>query len=166
MITIRAPLATDLDAIGAVNRQAFAAHGTGNAAFGRVRAGRRDILALVAEDAGAIVGHILFSPVTVDGLALRGMGLAELAVLPGRQRHGIGTALGREGLERLRQAGCPFVIVVGHAGYYPRFGFVPGSRLGLKCQWPAIDDASFMALALDPSRMAGVSGVARFEGLG
>lgn len=166
MLIIRDQLPADLDAIRAINREAFATHGTGNQAFERLRVEGTGNVSLVAEADGATVGHILFSLVTVDGQPARGMGLGELAVLPARQRRGIGTALGRAGISRLRAAGFPFVIVVGHAAYYPRFGFVPGSRHGLKCQWPGIDDASFMVLVLDPGKMTGVGGVARFEGLG
>ena len=166
MITIRDQVAADLEGIQAINRLAFAAHGTGNAAFSRIRAAARQTISLVAECDGEIAGHILFSPVTIDGTAVRGMGLGELAVLPARQRQGIGTALGQAGIGRLRKTSCPFAIVVGHAGYYPRFGFVPGSRHGLQCQWPGIDDPSFMVLILDAPRMMGISGVARFEDLG
>ena len=88
------------------------------------------LVSLVAEDDADIVGHILFSPVTLTSeptLAL--MGLAPMAVLPSRQRHGIGSILVREGLERCRQLGTVGVVVLGHAGYYPRFGFVPAARL-------------------------------------
>jgi putative acetyltransferase len=83
----------------------------------------------VAEDDGAIVGHILFTPVVVEGRPALGMGLAPLAVLPGRQRQGIGSQLVRRGLDSLRERGCPFVVVVGHPEYYPRFGFEPALRV-------------------------------------
>src|SRR4026208_473479 len=77
-------------------------------------------LSLVAEeDDATIVGHILFTPVVVEGLP-PGMGLAPMAVLPDRQRQGIGSQLVRRGLDILRERGCPFVVVVGHPEYYPR----------------------------------------------
>ena len=122
-------------------------------------------LSLVAEDQGNIVGHILFTPVTVDrdGHQVTGMGLAPMAVAPNRQRQGIGTALIEHGLGLLRQRGCPFVIVLGHPEYYPRFGFERASRHGLACQWEGVPDEAFMALILDPEALRDVSGIARYR---
>jgi putative acetyltransferase len=114
----------------------------------------------VAVDGGRIVGHILFSPVTVErGPA--GMVLAPLAVLPERQRQGIGTALTERGIAALRERGCPFVIVYGHPGYYPRFGFEPASARGLASHLENVPDDVFMVLVLDESAMAGIGGVVR-----
>lgn len=62
------------------------------------------------------------------------MGLAPMAVLPEHQRDGIGGRLGEEGIARLERSGCPFVIVIGHPGYYPRFGFERASAHGISCQ--------------------------------
>jgi putative acetyltransferase len=121
-------------------------------------------LSLVADD-DAIVGHILFTPVTVEsgGRSVVGMGLAPMAVLPDRQRQGIGSDLVRRGLGILRDGGCPFVVVVGHPEYYPRFGFAPASMHGLASQWEGIPEAAFMVLILDAAAMAGVSGVAKYR---
>jgi putative acetyltransferase len=63
----------------------------------------------------------------------------------------------------LRQRGCPFVVVVGHPEYYPRFGFEPASARGLVSQWDGVPDAAFMVLILDANAMTGVSGVARYR---
>jgi putative acetyltransferase len=121
-------------------------------------------LSLVAE-ADAVVGHILFTPVVVEGAGRQvvGMGLAPMAVLPERQRQGIGSALVRRGLEILRERGCPFVVVVGHPGYYPRFGFERASFHGLASQWEGVPDDAFMVSILDVDAMAGVSGVAKYR---
>lgn len=122
-----------------------------------------DALSLVADE-NTVVGHILFTPVTIEAdRPLVGMGLAPMAVHPDRQRAGIGTQLVTRGLEILRARGCPFVVVVGHPEYYPRFGFEPASRRGLASQWEGIPDAAFMVLVLDETAMAGVSGVARYR---
>ena len=121
-------------------------------------------LSLVAEeDDTTIVGHILFTPVVVEGGLLPGMGLGPMAVLPDRQRQGIGSQLVRRGLEILRERGCPFVVVVGHPEYYPRFGFEPASKHRLVSQWKGVPDAAFMVLALDVHALAGVFGVARYR---
>ena len=89
------------------------------------------IVSLVADAGNAIVGHILFSPATLPGCPeLRIMGLAPMAVAPARQRQGIGAALIHEGMEQCRRLGFGAIIVLGHAGYYPRFGFRPASQFG------------------------------------
>lgn len=154
----------DRDAIREVNRQAFRMNAPGT--FEQLLASRDDNLALVAEGADArLLGHVIFTPASIRmaDREIAGMGLGEVAVLPEFQRRGIGTRLGHAGIEALRAARCPFVIVVGHAAYYPRFGFRPGSQLGLHCQWEKVPDASFMGLILDEVAMRGVSGVARFR---
>jgi len=118
----------------------------------------------VAEDR-AVVGHILFTPVVVESAQrlVVGMGLAPMAVLPECQRQGVGSRLVRQGLDILGKSGCPFVVVVGHPEYYPRFGFEPASKHGLTSQWEGVPDAAFMVLILDEHTMAGVSGVARYR---
>jgi putative acetyltransferase len=67
------------------------------------------------------------------------------------------------GLDILRERGCPFVVVVGHPEYYPRFGFEPASGRGLASQWDDIPDAAFMVLVLSADAMARVTGVARYR---
>lgn len=122
-------------------------------------------LSLVAEDGGAIVGHILFTPASIDsdGTEVVGVGLAPMAVRPDRQGHGVGSDLVEQGIAMLRERGCPFVIVLGHPSYYPRFGFERASAHGLASQWPDIRDDAFMVLILDPDVMRGVHGVAGFR---
>ncbi len=122
-----------------------------------------DSLSLVAAEGTAIVGHILFTPVTIDGAKVVGMGLAPMAVLPEKQRKGIGSMLVHEGLRRLTLSGCPFVIVLGHPGYYPRFGFVPASRYGLSCPWPGVPDDAFLVLVLNEQALRDVRGIARYR---
>ncbi len=112
-----------------------------------LRAHGKAIVSLVAEQAGEVVGHILFSPVTVDGVG-GGLGLAPLAVLPNVQRTGIGTRLGEAGLEACRQGGWPFAVVLGGPAYYARFGFVRASRYGLGNEYG--EDEAFQVLALVP----------------
>jgi len=80
-----------------------------------------------------VVGHILFSPLTVGAKA--GAALGPMAVRPAYQRQGIGTQLVAQGLERLRERGCPFVVVIGYREFYPRFGFGSAAALGLTCEW-------------------------------
>ena len=86
-----------------------------------------------------------------------------MAVLPDRQRQGIGSQLVRRGLAILRERGCPFVIVLGHPEYYWRFGFQTASTHGLVSQWAGIPDGAFMVVVLDAQAMTGVSGVAKYR---
>jgi putative acetyltransferase len=129
-----------------------------------LRTGCPEVLSLVAELDGRVVGHILFSPVTLAAgdRTLKGMGLAPMAVLPEHQRDGVGARLVEEGIARLQQSGRPFVIVLGHPGYYPRFGFERASAYATSCQWEVPDEA-FMIRVLNPAAMTGAAGVARYR---
>jgi putative acetyltransferase len=111
----------------------------------------------VAEEGKEIVGHILFSDLPIG--TLHALALAPVAVLPGRQRQGIGSRLVQEGLRRCVEAGHRVVVVLGHADYYPRFGF--SARLAEQLQAP-FSGPSFMALELVPGALAGVAGQVRY----
>ncbi len=119
-------------------------------------------ISLVAEHEGQIVGHILFTPVSLSGADTTLMGLAPMAVAPQYQVRGVGTALVLTGFEHLRLQGTTGVVVVGHPGYYPRFGFAPGSSFGLKSEYNVPDDV-FMACELDPGSLQGVSGLVSYH---
>ena len=163
MTTIRPERPEDASRVRHVNELAFGQPAEADLVE-KLRQACSDALSLVAED-GAIVGHILFTPVIIEetGKHLLGMGLAPMAVRPDRQRQGIGSQLVRRGLDILRERGCPFVVVVGHPEYYPRFGFEPASKRGLLSQWENIPAAAFMVLVLDVHAMAGASGVAKYR---
>ena len=122
-----------------------------------------DFVSLVALDHEQIVGHILFTPVSADRDADSGMaGLAPMAVLPERQRVGIGKQLVESGLKDCADAGYGAVVVLGHPEYYPRFGFVPASQFGLVCEYDVPDEV-FMALELRPDFLAGINGEVRYD---
>jgi putative acetyltransferase len=122
------------------------------------------LVSLVAERDGRLVGHIAFSSVRIEPEApgLSGAGLGPMAVVPDLQKSGIGSLLVREGLDRCRRLGIDGVVVLGHPRYYPRFGFAPASRFGLRCEW-TVPDEVFMAMELRPGALAGISGLARYE---
>ena len=117
----------------------------------------------MAEEDGRIVGHVLFTPTIIEGegKSLVGTGLAPLAVLPQYQGKGIGSALVRAGLDEMRAAGELFVVVIGHPGYYPKFGFERGSKHGIRCEYGEVPDEAFMIVVFDEGRMQGVTGVAK-----
>jgi putative acetyltransferase len=162
-VTIRPEKSEDIADVRRVNELAFGRPAEANL-VDQLREGCADAVSLVAED-GAVVGHTLFTPVVIENAGGRvvGMGLAPMAVIPDRQRHGIGSLLARRGLDILRDRGCPFVVVVGHPEYYPRFGFESASAHGLTSQWEGIPDRAFMVLVLDAHAMAGITGVASYR---
>jgi len=163
-VTIRNEEPADASAIRALNKVAF--DGPDEADIvDAIREACSSALSLVAEQEGRVVGHILFSPATVVSVGgdVVGMGLAPMAVESRSQRQGVGSSLVETGLEQLRRIGCPFVIVLGHPEYYPRFGFRPASEFGLICQWAGVPEEAFMAIILDERKMSGVVGVARYR---
>jgi putative acetyltransferase len=117
-------------------------------------------ISLVADLRGSIVGHVLFSPVSVEQEPARGLGLAPVAVHPEWQRTGIGTALVQAGLAAAKARDFGFVVVLGAPAYYRRFGFSTASVFGLQNEYGA--DDPFMALELKPNALAGVSGLVKY----
>ncbi len=158
-IEIREEQTGDADSIRHLNMEAFGQLQEAQL-VDALRNDCSDLLSLVAVDGQDIVGHILFSPAFLGDV--RGMGLAPMAVIPARQRDGIGSELVRAGLAKLEERGCPFVIVLGHPDYYPRFGFERASARGVRCEWDVPDEV-FMLLVLDEITMSGVSGLARYR---
>ena len=152
----------DRDIVRALNEHAFGGREEADIVEALHRA-NAVVVALVAEVGAAIVGHILFSPVTVEHSNKPPLvGLAPMAVAPGCQKQGIGSVLVREGLARCRLAGVDGVVVLGHAEYYPRFGFVPAQQFGLQCEYDVPADV-FMALELTPGALRGLSGLVRYH---
>ncbi|MFC7327915.1 GNAT family N-acetyltransferase [Marinactinospora rubrisoli] len=98
---------------------------------------------------GTPTGFALLSRCHVDGAPA--LALAPCAVLPDHQNGGAGSAAIRAALAAAREAGENLVLVLGHASYYPRFGFTPASRIGVRPPFEAPDE-NMLALALDPAR--------------
>ena len=159
MIDIRDEQTGDVAAIRKVNDEAFGQREEG-LIVDALRANGAATLSLVATDYGAIVGHIMFSPVLVG--AVQGAGLGPMAVLPRYQQQGTGSRLVEAGVTRLRHAGCPFIVVLGHPGFYPRFGFRPATAYGLACAWDVPPEV-FMVAVLDPAVGQQLRGVAQYR---
>ncbi len=152
----------DRDSVHALNVAAFETPAEADL-VDALREQARPVLSLVAEEAAGIVGHIMFTPVSLTGHNDRRiMGLAPMAVAPERQRKGIGSALVRAGLEQCRDLGFGAVVVLGHPSFYPRFGFQPAARFGVACEYDAPTEA-FMLVELVPGHMRGASGTAQFN---
>ncbi len=121
------------------------------------------IVSLVADDNGTVVGHIMFSPASLSGhVDLKIMGLGPLAVSPAHQNKGIGSALVRAGLERCEELGVGAAIVLGHPGYYPRFGFLPSIEYGIRSEYEVPQEA-FMVLELKPGYLKEISGTIQYH---
>ena len=162
MTTVRRERPEDMAQIHEVNYQAFGRKEEAEV-VDLLRNSCPEGVSLVAEEEGRIVGHILFTPTIIEGegISLVGTGLAPLAVLPECQGKGIGSALVRAGLDEMREAGEPFVVVIGHPSYYPRFGFERASKYGIRCEYDEVPDEAFMIVVFDQDRMQGVRGVAK-----
>lgn len=102
-------------------------------------------LSLVAEENGKIVGHILLSKLKVGETVQ--LALAPLSVLPECQKQGIGGKLIMAGHSKAKEMGYEYAILLGHAAYYPRFGYFPASRIGVKAPFD-VPDELFMAFNL------------------
>ena len=162
MIIIRAETADDIPAVRRVNELAFGQPDEADI-VDALRANARPHISLVAVSEGQVVGHIFLSPVTLEaedsGSAI--LGLAPMAVLPEFQKQGVGSHLVREGLKECQRIGCDVVVVLGHPEYYPRFGFVPASQKGLRCEYPVPDEV-FMVAELKPNALSG-RGLVRYR---
>lgn len=164
MIEIREEKKEDYDAVQIVNDRAFGTPEEGRI-INKLRKVCRETLSLVAVSGKEIVGHVFFSPAAIDfeETQVIGMGLAPLAVLPEYQKQGIGLLLVKEGLRRIKETDCPFIIVLGDPKYYSRFGFERASIYGLKCQWDGLPEEAFRVLVLNKPVLAGISGVAKYR---
>jgi putative acetyltransferase len=159
VIDIREDRPSDIPAIRDLNRRAFEQDQEADI-VDALRSNGAALLSLVATLNDRVVGHIMYSPLEVGPVT--GAGLGPMAVLPEHQRQGIGSKLIEAGNRQLREAGCPFIVVVGHADYYPRFGFRPARAHGITCEWEVPDDV-FLVLVFDPEKMQGVSGLAKYR---
>lgn len=129
---IRSETPADVSAIADVTIAAFRtvaiSHHTEQFIISALRAANALAISLVADVENRVVGHIAFSPVTISDGSQGWYGLGPVSVLPDHQHRGIGAALIREGLSRLKKLGARGCCLVGHPSYYRRFGFenVPG----------------------------------------
>ncbi|MCO4780680.1 MAG: N-acetyltransferase [Candidatus Cloacimonetes bacterium] len=144
---IRAESVSDKKAVYEINKQAFPGDDEAKL-VDALRENADPIVSLVAELKGQVIGHILFSPVTLSSRPdLKLMGLAPMAVLPEFQKQGIGSKLVNESVSKCKDLEFAGIVVLGHPDYYPKFGFVPSVNFGIKCTYDVPDEA-FMVLEL------------------
>lgn len=163
MLVIRPETPEDSAAIRNVNEEAFGSSVEADLVE-KLRSRQKYTLSLVATDGDKIIGHILFSPVTIGegNTSFGALGLGPMAVLPSYQKKGIGSQLVRAGLEECRRLGHKIVVVLGHSDYYPRFGFIPAKPRGIACELEVPDEA-WMVLELRENALTGKSGTVKFQ---
>ncbi len=158
---IRAEVPPDYPSVHQITAAAFGVE-TEAKLVGVLRAQASPLVSLVADEEGAVLGHILFSPASLPGIEALAMGLAPMAVTPLRQRSGIGSALVKAGLQGCEELGAVAVVVLGHPEFYPKFGFSPGERFGLRCEYDAPAEA-FMAIELRAGALRKASGTVKYH---
>jgi len=163
MIVVRTETTEDHESVRRVNELAFEQPNEADLVDG-LRANARPYISLVAVVDEQVVGHISFSPVSVESEngVFNAMGLAPMAVSPEYQNQGIGSQLVREGLKECQRLGHGIVVVVGHANYYPRFGVTPASLKGLRSEYDVPDEV-FMVTELVPGALEGRHGLVKYH---
>jgi putative acetyltransferase len=160
LIEIREERSDDVVAVREVNRRAFGKDQESNI-VDALRTNGGALLSLVDSE-WSTGGPYHVQPAHLLLTMLMVWVLGPMAVVPEYQRRGIGTKLIEAGNRKIKDAGYPFIIVVGHAQYYPRFGFRPASEYGIKCEWDVPDEV-FMLLVLNESKMQVASGLAKYR---
>lgn len=159
---IRTEQPTDIKKIRAINKKAFGTEAEARL-VDALRDSKVEIISLVAEKEGQIIGHILFSPVSLnEETDIKIMGLAPMAVLPDQQNKGVGSQLVQEGLEVCKKAGYEAIAVLGHSEYYPRFGFSPSTEFGITPEFD-VPSGVFMIKELKRGALAGREGIISYH---
>ncbi|MBT5072852.1 MAG: N-acetyltransferase [Kordiimonadaceae bacterium] len=151
----------DINAVRDVHLDAF--EGPGEAKLvDMLREKASPIVSLVAKNEGEVVGHIMFSPVMLGDYDIKIMGLAPVTVLESEQNKGYGAALVNAGLEECKALGYQGVVLLGHAEYYPRFGFRTSTEYSITCEYD-VPSEYFMALELVEGAFDDVSGTIKYH---
>jgi putative acetyltransferase len=162
-MVIRPERIEDIEKIGSIHVEAFDTEAEANLVEA-LRDSGIPLISLVAEEDGELVGHILFSPTTLEQGTSRTSiaGLAPMAVLPAWQNKGIGAMLVEAGLAYCRNAGYAAVVVLGHPNYYPRFGFVPSISYGITSEYDVPPEV-FMVKELKEGALANCNGIVKYH---
>lgn len=163
MLVVRTEETEDHESVRRVNELAVGRRNEADL-VDALRENARPYVSLVAVVDEQVVGHIFFSPVSIetDTDTFTAMGLAPMSVLPSHQNQGIGSQLVREGLKECQRIGEDIVVVLGHSNYYPRFGFVPASLKGLRSEYE-VPDGVFMVAELKPDALGGRYGLVKYN---
>ncbi len=163
-IQIRPEHKNDISAISMINDMAFGQENEGNLVV-KLRKNRNFIkdLSLVACMGNEIIGHILFTKISIknDTEEFESLALAPMSVIPEFQDLGIGSQLIQKGLLKATKLGYKSVIVIGHENYYPKFKFTPANQFQITCPFE-IPDANFMAIELQKGSLVNISGCVEY----
>jgi putative acetyltransferase len=169
--TFRPKQIGDEAAIRDLNEQAFGQPNEANLVDALRKRGAA-VLSMVATENDRVVGHVLFTEAIVAEAdsQFRALGpgpmavlpSGPMAVLPSHQRRGIGSRLLQSALDKCRELDYDAVVVIGHPEFYPRFGFVPATLKGIRCEFDVPDEA-FMVLELREDALAGRTRVVRYQ---
>jgi putative acetyltransferase len=161
-VVVRAELPRDSEQVRTVNEEAFAR--PNEASLVEALRGLPHSISLVASARERIIGHILFTPLQIEGSPKEvvAVGLGPMAVLPEFQRQGVGSQLVRAGLDSCRASKNDAVVVVGHPEFYPRFGFVPAITKGLRCEFDVPPEV-FMVLELRTGALSSPGGFVKYR---
>lgn len=162
-MNIRDEISSDIEKIWEINTDAFGTDEEANL-VNALRSSGCAYVSLVAETEDKVVGYILFTPVELSGNKnnLKIAGLAPMAVSSQYQNKGIGSKLVKAGLDRCKYLGYNAVVVLGHPNYYPKFGFVPSVKYGIKSEYEVPDEV-FMILELTPGSLKNHKGVIKYH---
>ncbi|ENM5734009.1 N-acetyltransferase [Vibrio mimicus] len=159
---IRTEAPADILAVDELLKTVFATEAEANLVMALRENGRRTLSLVACDDEGEIIGHVMFSPVTVDGEDLNWQGLAPLAVKEEYRRQGIGAELVKEGLSSLGELGYPACVVLGDPDYYSRFGFEDAAQYQLHCAWE-VPQGAFRVVALWERELDGRRGLVEYS---
>ncbi len=162
-MTIRIEKTTDIQQIWQINTEAFERKGEADL-INTLRESDTPYISLIYEENNKFLGHIFFTPVELAGdtSGLDIMGLGPMAVVPEMQYKGIGSLLVKAGIEQCRDNGYDAIIVLGHAAFYPKFGFVPSVNYGIKSEFDVPEDV-FMVLELKKNILKGKQGIIKYH---
>ncbi|EEZ01193.1 acetyltransferase [Vibrio sp. RC586] len=159
---IRTEAPADILAVDALLKTVFPTEAEANLVMALRENGRRTLSLVACDDEGEIIGHVMFSPVTLEGEDLNWQGLAPLSVKEEYRRQGIAAELVKEGLSSLGELGYPACVVLGDPAYYSRFGFEDAAQYQLNCVWD-VPQGAFRVVALWERELDGRCGLIEFS---
>ena len=160
-IIIKKEALSDIEQTWEVNSEAFETNAEAEL-VNRLRNSGVDFISLVAKLDNTIVGHILFTEVTIENSDIKIIGLAPMAVTPKFQNSGIGSVLVKQGIKECIEKGYEAVVVLGHTNYYQKFGFAPSVNFGIESEYDVPEEV-FMIKELVENSLLDVSGIVKFH---